>query len=116
VTYSQYYAEVEARAKAATEGPVNAWDNFITVEALKGERGTILAEFFGGNPMHGDNSNDTAFYAAARTDIPALVARCRELQGALEKWLYLYEHRAMMGAALADVIKEVRAVLGKEKP
>lgn len=75
--------ELESRA---TPGEVEAFDNYLQVETLDGERGKLLAEFFGANPMHGDNCNDTHFYAELRNALPTLLAALEEARETLERY------------------------------
>lgn len=73
------------KAERATPGTPKAYDNYILIESLDGERGKVLAEFFAGNPMQGDNCNDTAFYAeCCPTTITALCKLLLEYHEALE--------------------------------
>jgi len=69
--------EIEARANAATDGPWMSVDSFIGVEDAEdqaiGETG---------------RDKDAVFIAHARTDVPALIAEVRRLQGELETAQY----------------------------
>lgn len=71
---------IEARCAAATPGPLYASENYLiggwwiqTEDDKRRER------------EHGDFflKEDAEFFAAARTDVPALVARVRKLEAAL---------------------------------
>ena len=68
----------DQRAKAATQGP---WREVYAYR--KDTPGTLVAATFAGHQVHTDAeggtspSNDLAFIAAARTDVPALVAALR---------------------------------------
>lgn len=75
--------ELERLADAATKGPWDASDNYVLSDVLNGERGKIVAECFAGNPVYGDNCNDTHFIAAARDAVPKLIVECRRLRAAL---------------------------------
>jgi len=75
--------EIEARANAATPGPWTCkrnhspYDGFwIEYQAYKRELETIADRVL---------TQDAAFIAAARTDVPALVARVRELEAECER-------------------------------
>jgi hypothetical protein len=85
--------EIEARAKAAQEGPWN------TEPGTYGTRITYLSRnydyprevqtaYLGTRDKLADSYNfwnrDAEFVAAARTDVPDLVAECRRLREALE--------------------------------
>jgi hypothetical protein len=80
--------QIEERARAATEGP---WEVF-TIASSAGESSRIFSDALGPAadiahipmPWNGDGSN-AAFIAAARTDVPALVAALREARGALRE-------------------------------
>jgi hypothetical protein len=43
-----------------------------------------------------------------------LLAQLDKRDGVLERWLYIFDHRAMAGAALADVVALARKALGDE--
>lgn len=60
-------AEIKARCAAATPGPWEATDNHFVVP------GVGAVSFDTDNPFTGDSSNDTAFVAAVRTDLPDLL-------------------------------------------
>lgn len=75
---------IEARANAATEGP---WDSYTVpgtgriagyVAVAISDTEMQIARFEGG-------FFDAEFIAHARTDVPALVARVRELEAAVER-------------------------------
>jgi hypothetical protein len=80
------YDEIEKRANAATEGP---WTKvredmppgfaLCVAATAPGPQHRIYAIVSGGTRP----ASDQDFIAAARTDVPALVARCRELEKAL---------------------------------
>jgi hypothetical protein len=59
---------IEARANAATPGP---WKYCADSDAIKGTNALIV---------RGARSNSGPFIAHARTDVPALIARVRELE------------------------------------
>lgn len=67
------------------DGPFEHTDNYITKEGLDGERGYILAEFFGNNPMWGDNCLDTEFFANCPTDIEYLLSELAKRDAALKE-------------------------------
>jgi hypothetical protein len=60
--------EIERRANAATPGP---WKYCADSDAIKGTNALIV---------RGARSNSGPFIASARTDVPALIARVRELE------------------------------------
>ena len=62
---------IEARANAATPGP---WKYCADSDAIKGTNALIV---------RGARSNSGPFIASARTDVPALIARVRELEAQL---------------------------------
>jgi hypothetical protein len=80
--------QIEERARAATEGP---WEVF-TIASSAGESSRIFSDALGPAadiahipmPWNGDGSN-AAFIAAARTDVPALVAALREARGVVRE-------------------------------
>jgi hypothetical protein len=74
--YEQFYATVEARAEKATPGP---WTFLYTDSYTECER-IITSD--GDRPR---TEADGDFLVHARTDVPALVARCRALTKALEE-------------------------------
>lgn len=106
---TEYLAEVRAREEAATPGPVDAYDNHLQIEHLKGSGGKILAEFFSDNPMQGDSSNDTHFYAHARTDVTIL------RQALEEALMALYDLRlASVNEAIVDgYLDRIDALIAK---
>jgi hypothetical protein len=65
--------EIEARANAATPGP---WEHKVCSGSIYGA-GTLIAQ--------GAWPNSGPFIAAARTDVPALIARVRELETGCER-------------------------------
>lgn len=81
---------IEARAKAATPGPwTNPWtcvgtarkDGFYT-DAVDTDAWVCVPEYYDGNNLK-VRKQDAAFIAAAREDVPALVAEVRRLCEAL---------------------------------
>ena len=80
-------AEIEARAEAATEGPWHAWGRGIGFELHLGAAakcGQIRCEDVNGEFRETFKRADAAFIAAARTDVPALLAEVRRLQDAAQ--------------------------------
>lgn len=80
---------IEARANAATPGPWNAWDRGVGFHiALGDERDDwgrpedLLPE---GLRTDIGRRADAEFIAAARTDVPALVAEVRRLRAELDE-------------------------------
>ncbi|MDX3637344.1 hypothetical protein PV728_45590 [Streptomyces europaeiscabiei] len=71
-------AEIEARADAATAGPwcTDAWEIYQGVEYVPGISFWI-GETCRGTSELGQDRADAAFVAAARSDVPALVAEVR---------------------------------------
>ena len=88
----QRLAEIEARAKAATEGPWHCWNGW-PVEPQACERiGPKIAGGVKGNPDIFGQKEDFEFIAHARQDIPDLLAdrqklieRIRELEAHVEE-------------------------------
>jgi hypothetical protein len=88
VTYDDFYRAVEERANAATAGPWKSYreaiahgsnipsGNAFITHGHAGEEISFIEVVDGGY-------RDAPFIAAARTDVPALVARCRALEEAL---------------------------------
>ena len=72
-------AEIEARAEAATEGPWEAWDRGIGFEVH------VNAECLNSEFRETFRQADAEFIAAARTDVPDLLAEVRRLQAAVER-------------------------------
>ncbi|QAU07226.1 hypothetical protein HOV03_gp87 [Gordonia phage Asapag] len=82
---------IEARAEAATPGPWHAskgggsmgrdYPGNITSD----ETGQIIFTQTG-------NSANTRFIAGARTDVPALIARVREIEGLAQTWMQAVEN------------------------
>ena len=101
---------IEARAEAATEGP---WFN--------NRNGVVIVESHPLAPTVSENSSwgDAEFIAAARADIPALVAElraAREVVEAAPVAITLRTDEAFYGAMnrLADALAAYRAVVGPE--
>ncbi|WP_108990410.1 hypothetical protein [Streptomyces coelicoflavus] len=78
---SQQLADITARAEAATPGPwcTDAWEIYQGTEYQPG-----LSQWIGetcrGTTSPEQDRADAAFVAAARTDVPALLAEVRRLQ------------------------------------
>jgi len=74
--------EIEARANAAT--PVEEWERRIEESSCGecGEYSEYVQYFCAGPYCETEDAarKDAAFIAAARTDVPALIARARELE------------------------------------
>lgn len=99
--------KLKALAERATQGPLEPYDNFIQKEGLDGEREVILAEFFGNNPMWGDNSNDTHYYAAVSPDV---------VLGLIDELVELRTKCALYEEMLVErITKKVTKVLKGEK-
>jgi hypothetical protein len=79
-TGEQWLAAIEARANAATPGPwcTDSWEIYQGAEYVPGISEWIGETCRGATSMEQDRA-DAAFVAAARTDVPALVAEVREL-------------------------------------
>lgn len=99
---------IEARASAATEGP---WLADEGVFVLKPDRpgfaydGTIIARVFRDDFGLVEEA-DTEFIAAARTDVPALVARVRGLEAQRDAALAIHERRESSGEDIYDYCSE----------
>lgn len=85
----QRLAEIEARAEAATEGPW--YDENVSEKDVRptgwsinigGSWDMVLGDYGNREPNHED---DARFIAHARTDIPYLLAKVRELRGENER-------------------------------
>lgn len=74
-------AHIEARANAATEGPwcTDAWEIYQGTEYQPG-LSMWIGETCRGTSTPEQDQADAAFVAAARTDVPALIAEVRRLQ------------------------------------
>lgn len=77
--WPEYLSEIEARANAATAGP---WRT-CCYKPNQVERADGCSEAH--NISETDWNKDASFIAAARDDIPRLVARVKELEEALRK-------------------------------
>jgi hypothetical protein len=77
----QQLTDIENRAQAATAGPwcTDAWEIYQGSEYQPGLSMWIGETCRGGTSLEQDRA-DAAFVAAARTDVPALVAAVRRLQ------------------------------------
>lgn len=98
LSWTDYLAEIEARANAATAGP---WQTRFLSRMMRAARSVNDVMF---STEEGADWFDSEFIAAARTDIPRLIARVREL----EEGLRFYE-RTLSGTDRAIA----RAVLAK---
>jgi hypothetical protein len=98
--------EIEARANAASEGPWTVYENaepldYWTVQDADGkdvfDDGSACAEY-------GQTCSiaDRDFLVAARTDVPALVARVRELEAECER-TRIFGSRTFAELRAADV-------------
>jgi len=94
--------EIEGRANAATPGPWTYHDGCGYVEVPpcgaiefqpEWERSAHFLARVHGNHVEGEDGLgfDGAFIAAARTDVPALIARVRELEAESAKWKEAFE-------------------------
>ena len=111
--------EIERDAKAATPGPWN--DDGVSVNG-EDEDGNIAMEWVA-NGDYAGHADDARFIAAARTDVPALVARVRELQATQDRHLKLIAELARatpydgevveLRAQVAKLIAEVGTLRGK---
>ena len=74
-------AHIEARTNAATEGPwcTDAWEIYQGTEYQPG-LSMWIGETCRGTSTPEQDQADAAFVAAARTDVPALIAEVRRLQ------------------------------------
>ena len=78
--------EIKARAEAATLGPWHAWDRGIGWEVHKGEEcapGGRSCDALNGEFRDTFTREDAEFIAAAREDVPWLIERIGELNGAI---------------------------------
>ncbi|MGQ4437971.1 hypothetical protein ACN6LI_003337 [Streptomyces violaceoruber] len=82
----QQLTDIEARAGAATEGPwcTDAWEIYQGTEYVPGVSRWIGETCRGATSPEQDRA-DAAFVAAARSDVPALLAEVRRLQAELAK-------------------------------
>ncbi|MFE5514502.1 hypothetical protein ACFQ9J_28605 [Streptomyces sp. NPDC056529] len=95
----QRLAEILARANAATEGPwcTDSWEIYQGTEYVPGISFWIGETCRGTADMEQDRA-DAAFVAAARTDVPELVAEVRRLM----------EERHSTNEALSDAAEQLR--------
>lgn len=93
--------EIEARANAATPGPWEAFDNYIST----GDE--IFADVHSSNPMYGDASNDTQFIAHAREDVPSLLEEVKRLRSLLGRTLVYVDPRAALNAEIEKALTGV---------
>jgi hypothetical protein len=93
-------AEIEARANAATDGPwcTDSWEIYQGSEYEPGLSFWIGETCRGTADLEQDRA-DAAFVAAARSDVPALVAEIRRL----------WDERRSTNEALDDAVQELRA-------
>jgi hypothetical protein len=82
----QELQEMEARANAATEGPWDVWMQFNVLN--KNGRGVAAAGGYQTNVNQEKefkaNLSNAAFIAAARTDLPRVIAELREARAVIE--------------------------------
>jgi hypothetical protein len=80
----QQLDDIEARAAAATPGPwcTDSWEIYQGTEYLPGIS-LWIGETCRGTSTPEQDRNDAAFVAAARTDVPALLAEIRRLRAEL---------------------------------
>ena len=79
---TEHLAEIEARATAATEGPwcTDAWEIYQGTQYVPGIS-MWIGETCRGTSTPEQDQADAAFVAAARTDVPALIAEVARLKG-----------------------------------
>jgi hypothetical protein len=94
----QQLAEIEARATAATAGPwcTDAWEIYQGTEYVPGISEWIGETCRGATTPEQDRA-DAAFVAAARADVPALVAAVRRLRAELEPYEVLNPQQCPKG-------------------
>ncbi|WP_319052627.1 hypothetical protein [Streptomyces europaeiscabiei] len=100
-------AEIEARADAATAGPwcTDAWEIYQGTEYVPGISFWI-GETCRGTSELGQDRADAAFVAAARSDVPALVAEVRRQAARIAE---LEAERHSTNEALSDAAERMRA-------
>ena len=95
----QELSEIEARANAATEGPWRAeYANITSADVVGPLDADLVQRKYGGRAQY--LVADAEFIAAARTDIPALVAEVRALRKQVEMTAdgYGMMHKLAQGA------------------
>lgn len=109
--------EIEARAAAATEPPWRV--NHRMVEAVERGRWYALTQDGGSQAEDGAGSFatvDATFIAAARTDVPALVAEVRRLRAFLTRRMTEdYASDEYAREVLADEIRQLLNPQGNPK-
>lgn len=107
LTGEEWLAAIEARANAATSGPwcTDSWEIYQGTEYVPGISMWIGETCRGATSMEQDRA-DAAFVAAARTDVPALIAEVRELL------LHTRTLEALVAEQAAE-IDRLRATLAK---
>lgn len=103
---------IETRANAATDGPwcTDSWEIYQGTEYEPGMSLWIGETCRGTGSLEQDRA-DAEFVAAARTDVPALVAEVRRLRAALEQIRHLHKDSPMGPCPVcidADAIAEGR--------
>lgn len=106
---------IEARANAATEGPWWRREGYAEIEGQNYAEVLIPGRVECGSYCYGGTSTidgdrldaDLAFIAAARTDLPAVVAALRGALAEVERWVDAH-------AVLAREVDELRRALGVE--
>lgn len=113
-------ADIEARANAATEGPwcTDAWEIYQGTEYQPG-LSMWIGETCRGTSTPEQDQADAAFVAAARTDVPALLAEVRRLQAELAAVTALCDEQDMAARMFElpqpEWIRAVRAAINAEE-
>ncbi len=94
-------AEIEARANAATPGP---WVAGAASYQVIHKDGRLVCEMT--TPTSHERDNDAAFIAAARTDVPRLVAALRRAVEALQAPVLVVDARD-------GALEDITAILAK---
>lgn len=109
--------EIEARANAATPGPwkygVNKYKENSWSVKTDGPLSSKRVIYYVNDPEDDQEHVDATFLAAARSDVPALVAEIRRLDDLLAGWADL--HRAANTADAASELETMRNLSDEER-
>jgi hypothetical protein len=103
---------IEARADAATEGPWKVWVMSVLADPVGRSNlddGLLIADTT--DPHRGLRTFNAHFIAAARTDVPVLVAEVRRLRARCESLQAELTRLQRLHASAADRARQVAAAL-----
>ena len=110
---------IKARCAAATEGPwtvvIHAYEDDASLHILRSDGANVAMSSHDGDPLAFLSADDGEFIAAARTDVPALVAEVERLRFLLAECFRITgadpdgNDDAMLAGKAVDAVRRLRA-------